>query len=58
LCADRALAERLGRAGKLRANDFRAERIAGEYEQLLDNLAYRIPPGPVPAPSLGNPATV
>jgi len=58
LCADRALADRLGRAGKLRADDFRAERIAGEYEQLLHNLANRAPPGLVPAPVFRNPATV
>jgi glycosyltransferase involved in cell wall biosynthesis len=58
LCADRALADRLGRAGKLRADDFRAERIAGEYEQLLNNLADRVLPGLVPAPSSWNPATV
>ncbi len=56
LCTDRALAGRLGQAGKLRAEDFRADRIAGEYERLLEQLAGRIgtesPPGrPVPRPA-------
>ncbi|HTB81773.1 MAG TPA: glycosyltransferase [Opitutaceae bacterium] len=58
LCTDREFADRLGRAGKLRADDFRAERIAGQYEQLLNSLANGVAPGPALVPSSPNPVTV
>lgn len=56
LCSDRILADRLGRAGKLRAEDFHAKRIAGEYEHLLEQLAERAGRGnasvrPLPRPA-------
>ena len=54
ICSNRNLADRLARAGRQRAEDFHAERIANEYEQLLEQLADRA--GRAPARSLPRPA--